>query len=191
MTGEYLLTAISSTINAQAQEHRLPAFADAVEAHKAMVYSIGWHFLHDRQAAEEIAQEVFLQLHMNWSDIQSPAHLLFWLRRTATHRAIDAGRKRKAKGEVTLEEADEPTMLERGHDTLLSSYLSRMVGTLPENQRSAILLRYQEEMDVDEIAKVLDMNSSTVKTHIARGLEFLRGKVSRRLGKGNGKHDAI
>jgi len=66
-----------------------------------------------------------------------------------------------------------------------------MVGTLPENQRSAILLRYQEEMDVDEIAKVLDMNSSTVKTHIARGLEFLRGKVSRRLGKGNGKHDAI
>ncbi len=151
-----------------------------------MVYSIGWHFLRDRQAAEEMAQEVFLQLHQNWGSIQSPEHLLFWLRRTATHRAIDAGRKRKAKAEVMLEEADEPTMLERVHDTLLSSYLSRMVGTLPEKQRSAILLRYQEDMEVEEIARVLEMKASTVKTHIARGLEFLRGKVSRRL-----KHDAL
>ncbi len=162
------------------------AFAEAVETHKAMVYSIGWHFLRDRQAAEEMAQEVFLQLHQNWGAIQSPEHLLFWLRRTATHRAIDAGRKRKAKAEVMLEEADEPTMLERVHDTLLSSYLSRMVGTLPEKQRSAILLRYQEDMEVEEIARVLEMKASTVKTHIARGLEFLRGKVSRRL-----KHDAL
>lgn len=159
------------------------AFEEAVETHKAMVYSIGWHFLHDRQAAEEMAQEVFLQLHRNWAAIQSPEHLLFWLRRTATHRAIDAGRKRKSKAEVALEEADEPTMLERVHDTLLSSYLQRMVGTLPEKQRSAILLRYQEDMEVEEIAQVLEMNASTVKTHIARGLEFLRGKVSRRLRK--------
>jgi RNA polymerase sigma-70 factor (ECF subfamily) len=82
---------------------------------------------------------------------------------------------------VTLEEADEPTVLERLHDTLLSSYLNRMVGTLPDKQRSAILLRYQEDMEFDEIAKVLDSNVSTVKTHIARGLELLRGKVSRRL----------
>jgi RNA polymerase sigma-70 factor (ECF subfamily) len=59
-----------------------------------------------------------------------------------------------------------------------------MVGTLPETQRSAILLRYQEDLDVNEIAKILDMKTSTVKTHISRGLEFLRGKVSRRLGKG-------
>ncbi len=159
--------------------------------HKAMVYSIGWNFLHDRQAAEEMAQEVFLQLHRNWAGIQSVEHLLFWLRRTATHRAIDAGRKRKAKAEVTLEEADEPTMLERVHDTLLSSYLKRMVGTLPEKQRSAIVLRYQEDMEVEEIAKMLDTNVSTVKTHIARGLDFLRGKVSRRLGSaaGGGRGD--
>jgi RNA polymerase sigma factor (sigma-70 family) len=81
--------------------------------------------------------------------------------------------------------------LERVHDSLLASFLSRMVGTLPEKQRVAILLRYQEDMEVDEIAKLLEMHSSTVKTNIARGLEMLRGKVSRRLGKGEGKHDAI
>jgi RNA polymerase sigma-70 factor (ECF subfamily) len=156
-----------------------------------MVYSIAWHFLHNRHAAEELAQDVFLQLHLSWASIQSPEHLLFWLRRTATHRAIDAGRKRKGKAEIALEEADEPTMLERVHDTLISSYLNRIVGTLPDRQRSAILLRYQEDMNVEEIAQVLDLNISTVRTHIARGLAFLRDKINRRLGPGGGKHGTV
>jgi RNA polymerase sigma-70 factor (ECF subfamily) len=181
-----LITAITTLAKAEAKSD-LPPFAAAVNMHKGMVYSIAWHFLHDRQAAEELAQDVFLQLHRNWSALQSPEHMLFWLRKAATHRAIDAARKRTARAEVTLDEADEPTVLERVHDTLLSSYLDRMVGTLPEKQRSAILLRYQEEMEMEEIAKTLDMNVSTVKTHISRGLELLRGKVSRHLGKGNGK----
>ncbi len=158
-------------------------FAAAVDTHKAMVYSIAWNFLHNRNTAEEVAQDVFLQLHKNWKAIQSPDHLLFWLRKTATHRSIDAARKRRAKAEVTLEETDEPTVLERVQDTMLSAYLARMVSTLSENQRSALILRYQEDMEVDEIAKVLDLNANTVKTHIARGLERLRSKVSRRLGR--------
>ena len=191
-----LLTAIPSLPKTSPSGDALPSFAAAIDAHKAMVYSIAWHFLHDRATAEELAQDVFLQLHKNWASIQSPAHLLFWLRKTATHRAIDAARKRKAKAEITLDDADEPTVLERVHDSLLSSYLNRMVGTLPDNQRSAILLRYQEDMEMDEIAKVLEMNVSTVKTHISRGLELLRGKVSRRLRQSEsprteGKHDTV
>jgi RNA polymerase sigma-70 factor (ECF subfamily) len=60
-----------------------------------------------------------------------------------------------------------------------------MVSSLPEKQRSVIVLRYQEEMELEEIANVLDMKVSTVKTQIARALELLRGKVGRRLGKEN------
>ena len=165
----------------------VPAFAIAVETHKAMVYSIAWQFLRDRVAADELAQDVFLQLHKSWSRIESPSHLTFWLRKVATHRAIDAARKRKAQAESSLEETDEPTVLERVHDSFLSSYLQRMVASLPEKQRSVIVLRYQEEMELEEIAKVLDMNVSTVKTQISRALDLLRGKVSRRLGKGTGQ----
>ena len=109
----------------------------------------------------------------------------------ATHRAIDAARKRKAQAETSLDESDEPTVLEQMHDSMLSSYLARMVGTLPEKHRIAVVLRYQEDMEIEEIAKVLDLNASTVKTHIARGLEMLREKVQRRLGRGSGEHDAI
>jgi len=180
-----LLAATTSIATSTTGQAALPAFATAVDTHKAMVYSIAWQFLHDRLAADELAQDVFLQLHKNWARIQSPAHMIFWLRKVATHRAIDAARKRKAQAETSLEETDEPTVLERMHDSFLASYLKRMVASLPEKQRSVIVLRYQEEMELDEIAKMLDMNVSTVKTQIARALDLLRGKVSRRLGRGN------
>ncbi len=173
-------TVTSCAIVSEGQAN-LPSFAEAVDAHKAMVFSIAWHFLRDRVAAEELAQDVFLQLYRNWGGMQSGDHIVFWLRKVTSHRAIDLVRRRKTRPEVSLEEAAEPTVLERMQDSLLTSYLERMVASLPERQRIAIVLRYQEDMDPDEIAKVLRMKVSSVKTLIARGLELLRAKTSRTL----------
>ena len=148
-----------------------------------MVYSIGWHFLRDRLAAEELAQEVFLQLHRNWASMKSGNHILFWLRHVTSHRAIDFARKRKSRAETSLEETAEPTALERVHDTFLSSYLERIVASLPEKQRLMIVLRYQEEMEIEEIARALSMKPATVKTQLFRAIDLLRTKASRRLSK--------
>jgi RNA polymerase sigma-70 factor, ECF subfamily len=159
----------------------MPAFPEAVEAHKAMVYSIAWHFLRDRAIAEELAQDVFLELHRNWSSMQSAQHIVFWLRKVTSRRAIDVMRRRKTRAETSLEEMAEPTALERVHDSMLSSYLERMVASLPEKQRIVIVLRYQEGMEPEEIADTLEMNVSTVKSQITRGLDLLRAKTARRL----------
>lgn len=167
---------------ARASEVDIPAFTEALELHKAMVFSIAWHFLRDRVTAEELAQDVFLQLYQGYSKIKSREHLVFWLRKVTAQRAIDVLRKRKTRSETSLEETSEPTTLERMQDTLLSSYLERMVASLPHQQRLAIVLRYQEDMEVPEIAEILDMKVSSVKTLIARGLELLRAKTSNRLG---------
>jgi RNA polymerase sigma-70 factor (ECF subfamily) len=161
----------------------LPSFAEAVEAQKSMVFSIAWNFLRDRSAADEIAQEVFLELYRRWHQIQSREHLVFWLRKVASHRCLDAVRKRKLRPETSLEESAEPTALERVHDPMLSTYLARMVASLPEKQRVAIILRYQEGMEPEEISEVLGIHVSTVKSQIARALEMLRAKTARRLGK--------
>jgi RNA polymerase sigma-70 factor (ECF subfamily) len=188
-----LVTTVAGGIDSQESDATLPSFSEAVDANKAMVFSIGWHFLRDRIAAEELAQDVFLQLYRNWSAMQSAGHIVFWLRKVTSHRAIDLVRKRKARPEMSLEEAGEPTVLERVQDSLLSSYLERMVASLPEKQRMAIILRYQEDMDPNEIAKVLDMKASSVKTLIARGLDLLRAKTSRRLGSAEYRtsHDTV
>ena len=117
--------------------------------------------------------------------MKSADHILFWLRKVTSHRAVDFARKVKRRPESSLEEADEPTSLERLRDTFLSSYLERIVASLPEKQRLVIVLRFQEEMDIEEIARTLDMKTSTVKTHLARALDLLRDKTQRRLGYSN------
>ncbi len=159
----------------------LPTFAEAVDIHQDMVYSILWHFFRDRSLADEIAQDVFLELHRQWNSIKSPPHLVSWLRRVTTHRAIDQVRKRKIRTETPLEESCEPTVFERLHDSFLSCYLERMVASLPAQQRMVIVLRYQEDLALEEIANLLNMKVSTVKTQIARALELLRAKTAHRL----------
>ena len=68
------------------------AFAQIVREHQAMVYSLACHFLRDHSLAEELAQEVFLQLYRSLSSIKSDAHLRFWLRKVSTNRCIDCSR---------------------------------------------------------------------------------------------------
>ena len=54
-------------------------FESAVREHQAMVLSLAYHFLRDRALAEELAQDVFLQLHLHWEEMRSPEQLRFWL----------------------------------------------------------------------------------------------------------------
>ncbi|MBV9293973.1 MAG: sigma-70 family RNA polymerase sigma factor [Acidobacteriaceae bacterium] len=181
-----LVATLASSVTPVLTDVGPPTFVEMLETHKSMVYSIAWHFLRDRSLAEELAQDVFLELHRNWASLKSRQHILFWLRKVITHRAIDFARKRKVRPEISLEQTGEPSVSESGHDSLLSSYLERMVASLPEKQRMAIVLRYQEGMELEEIAQVLGMKTATVKTQIFRALDLLRSKTAQRLGKGQG-----
>ena len=79
-------------------------FAGLVGQHQSMVFSIALHFLRDRPAAEELAQDVFLQLHHSMAELESADHVTFWLRRVTSHRCIDHARRRKMPA-ISLDEA--------------------------------------------------------------------------------------
>ena len=100
-----------ATEMAEAAAVEVADFAGIVRQHQAMVFSIAYHFLHDRSLAEEVAQEVFLQLHQRLAEFQSMAHLTFWLRRVASHRSIDSVRRRKLRPQVRLEDVPEPVTM--------------------------------------------------------------------------------
>src|SRR6266571_1262633 len=159
------------------------AFADIVHQHQGMVFSLAHHFLRDRWLAEELAQEVFLNLHQNLGSIKSPAHLVFWLRKVTSHRCIDQARRQKVRPQVSLEDVPEPATTAKENDLFLSEMLRRVVDTLPEKARMVVILRYQEDLDPMEIAKVMDMPLNTVKSHLRRSLSMLRDKLSRTLGE--------
>ena len=159
---------------AQAGDH--DAFAELVERHEAMVFSLGYHFFSDRGKAEEIAQDVFLQLYRNLSAIESESHLLFWLRQVTTRRCIDLTRRARMKA-VSLEDAGELRAADRSTDILRDRRLRQLISELPDLQRAVVTLRYQEDLDPTDIASTLDMPINTVKSHLKRSLTLLRARV--------------
>jgi len=66
---------------------------------------------------------------------------------------------------------------EADSDPLMSRELTRLLGELAPHPRAVMLLRYQEDRDVAEIAAMLDMPMNTVKSHIKRSLTALRGRM--------------
>jgi RNA polymerase sigma-70 factor (ECF subfamily) len=155
-------------------------FDELLREHRSMVFSVAYHFLHDRDQAEEIAQEVFLGLHRNLSGMQSAAHAGFWLRKVAVQRSIDAARRRMRRPQVALEDVAEPSTRPSPGDPLLGGLLRKLIATLPESPRMAMVLRYQEDLDPAEIAEVMGIPLGTVKSHIQRSLALLREKLARR-----------
>lgn len=157
------------------------AFAELVREHQAMIFSIGWHYLGDRTLAEDLAQEVFLELHRRISKIESAAHLGHWLRRVAVHRSIDQGRRKKFRREVAWDEVHEPATEDTQLDSLLLRRLKQVISRLPEKQRMMVVLRYQEGLGPAEIAELIGMPVNTVKSTLHRTLEELRGKLARKM----------
>lgn len=156
-------------------------FTRIVADNQSLVYSLAVRFLRDPEAAEELAQDVFLQLYQRLSRIESPEHATGWLRRAICHRCIDEARKRKLRPRVALEDVSEPYTESRNPDALLNERLRCMVAKLPESARMILLLRYQEDLDPTDIAGMLNMPVSTVKSQLHRSLALLRGRLEKQV----------
>jgi RNA polymerase sigma-70 factor (ECF subfamily) len=166
---------------ARARGGDLDAFADLVRHHQRLVFGIACRMLADRAAAEDLAQDVFVQLHRHLATIESDAHLGSWLRRVVTHRAIDAVRERKRRPVTPLDAVAEPASaaVAAERDPLLVSWLRGQVAALPAAARAVVVLRYQRELGPVEIAETLDMPLNTVKSHLKRSLAVLRARCAR------------
>lgn len=159
------------------------AFAELVRQHQAMVFSIAVHYLQDRALAEDIAQEVFLELYQKIRTIESEKHLLYWLRRVTVNRCIDHGRRKKHRRETELEGLPEPAFSVSQTDPMLSERLRQTLADLPEKQRMMVVLRYQEDLGPAEIADLLKMPVNTVKSTLHRTLEELRRRLVHKIGE--------
>jgi RNA polymerase sigma-70 factor (ECF subfamily) len=159
-----------------------PDFEQLVDEHQSMVYSLALRMTGDRGLAEEIAQDVFLELDRHLGKIESGAHARFWLRRVAMSRSADALRRRKVRRMdlwVEIEESHGVPAEERVSP--LGARLEQLLATLPEPQRAALVLRYQEDLTPEEIAATLEAPLATVKSHLQRGLKLLRAKAANHL----------
>ena len=144
------------------------AFEQIVREHQGMVFSLAYHFCGDPSAAEELAQDVFFQLYRNLRAIKSPAHLTFWLRKVTAHRSIDRARRRRHDlllgPPLSLEDVPEPMAPMPLPEVALAGKVRRLVQALPAKRRMVVVLRYQEELELHEIAEIMEMPINTVKS---------------------------
>jgi len=162
---------------AVAGAERVRAFETAVTEHQDMVFSVAYHFLQDHAAAEELAQEVFLELYRHWDEIQTADHRLYWLRKVTSRRCIDQTRRRKLRNHLSLDQVPEPFTWMPATDPVLKRYVEQLLVKLDEMPRMIVILRYQEGLEPAEISDLLDMPLATVKSHLHRALALLRRKL--------------
>ena len=159
------------------------AFAALIRARQAMVYSIARNFLRNEALAEDIGQDVFLELYKNLNSIDSGVHFVSWLRQVTSRKCIDQSRRawfRRWTGlEDTHRAAERPAA-----DPLLEGRIHKLLAKLPDKTRMMIVLRYQEDMEPAEIAETLAVPVGTVKSTIHRGLEQVRRRLGSAVMKG-------
>lgn len=139
-----------------------------------------------RDAAEDLFQEVWIRVLERGHQYDGRRRFETWLFAIARHLVIDRYRKQPPQGLESLDDADkrqrfpqtdvshDPSPLDAATAHEESDHVSRALGQLPAIYRESLLLRFQEDMTIEEIATVVSVPISTVKSRIYRGLESLR-----------------
>lgn len=156
-------------------------FRRLVEMHQRMVFSLALRVTGEYGAAEEVAQDAFLELFRAGERLETEDHVRFWLRRVTVHRATDALRRRAVRPEASADEWMEEAHAAGDAEGLSAGVVARLeelLQTLPEAMRVVVVLRYQEEMSPPEIAALLGQPVATVKSNLQRGLQMLRRKAA-------------
>jgi RNA polymerase sigma-70 factor, ECF subfamily len=152
------------------------AMADLYDRYSSVVYAVALRVLGDTGAAEDVLQEVFLQLWRNPSAFDAArGSLASWLAVITRNRAIDSLRKRRPATDiedVVLSVA--PDLAAEADRARAAEKVRGLMGTMPAGQRGALEMAYWEGMSHSEIADKTGEPLGTVKTRIRAGLIALR-----------------
>jgi RNA polymerase sigma-70 factor, ECF subfamily len=152
------------------------AMEDLFRRYSGAVYSVALRVLHDSGQAEDVLQEVFLQL---WRDptvfVQQRGSLGGWLVVVARNRAIDLLRRRKPTDSVEdVVLASSVNVAEEAERNTIMQKVRQVIAGLPQEQRNTLELAYFEGLSHTEIASRTGDPLGTVKTRIRQALISLR-----------------
>lgn len=168
------------------------AFKKLVDKHQKLVVNTCYGLVHNREDAEDIAQEVFVEVYRNIDKFRADAKLSTWLYRIAVNRSLNHIRNNKkhrwfsaVKDEVAAKnrellqvrtsKTDEPEYdLENKQRAII---LKEAINSLPKNQKVAFTLSKYEELSYQEIAEVMDLSVSSVESLLFRAKKGLQKKL--------------
>jgi len=163
------------TLSKAVAEGNEAAFRELLNRYQYKILNFAFRFLGDAEEAQDIAQETFLKFYKSVSNFRPVGSLKAYLFTISKNLCIDYVRKKKpVYSDKVQEQAEQNTPLDllickESTDEFLSA-----VQKLPENQRFAVLLRYNEGLSYSEIAKILSVSVSAVESLLVRGRKTLR-----------------
>src|SRR5271165_5376218 len=156
------------------------AMSELYDRYSKVVYAVALRVLQDAAAAEDVLQDIFLQLWRNPDAFDaSRGSLAAWLAVISRHRAID--RLRKRRPEVDIEEcviAGGPDLSDEAERGLIVEKVRSVLAEMSPNQRNALELAYFQGLTHTEIAEKTGEPLGTIKTRIRTGLQQLRAKLA-------------
>lgn len=156
-------------------------FEDVVREHQDDVYGAALRILGDRDAARDAANQAFMKAYRSIGSYDPSRPIKHWLLRIAVNEAITIGRARTRERGRIAPEADAAAVPDRSAtpeaetlDRESRDGIRAAVAALPDLYREVVVLRYFNELSVDEVAAVLGRSSSTVGVQLLRARQLLR-----------------
>jgi RNA polymerase sigma-70 factor (ECF subfamily) len=173
-----------AVVNMEVQTIEADNFGWIVQQHQKRIFRILMFLVKDEDTAENLTQECFLRAFRNRDSFRGESSLATWLLRIALNLAYDYRKSRRWIFWRSVTQTDQiesipvrdtcPTPERVLLDKELLETVQAAVDRLPERQRTVFLLRYLEDMSLDEIAGVLRLPVGTVKSHLFRAVRSIR-----------------
>jgi RNA polymerase sigma-70 factor, ECF subfamily len=154
------------------------AFAELVDAHKDLVHAMVWRLARDRSQLEDLAQDVFLNVHRGLPYFRGEARLSTWIYRIVMN--VCSQSKPRAPGVVSLDDdrGGRPIELQRDDAAFaemeLRDRLEKAIAKLPEQYRVLVAAHHLQGIQYEALAEALGIPLGTVKTHLHRAKRRLR-----------------
>ncbi len=161
------------------------AFAELYALTYNKVYNYARHYLKDEYLAQDAMQEVYISAFRNIDKLSDPTLFIAWLNRISFHVCYDIRQKQYGHQDFS-----DPELLELVRDERPCSdpetqalhldevaRLRRALDELPFHERAVLVMRYYNDMKLEEIAGTMELSRSTIKRYIASGKERLARKL--------------
>jgi RNA polymerase sigma-70 factor (ECF subfamily) len=159
-----------------------------VESHQEKVRNTCFRFIKNAEDADDIAQEVFIQVYESLAHFREESEISTWIYRIAVNKSLDFIRKKKRKKRLAQltslfgfnEEKEEIVLLANSNpqqdleDKERKQILDQVIDELPESQKTAITLSKYEGFSNKEIAKIMELSLSAVEALMHRAKKNLQ-----------------
>jgi len=162
------------------------AFNRLLEAHERRMYAVALRMCGNREDAQDCLQEAMLRVYRAMGSFKGQSSFSTWVYRITMNTCLDELRKKKNKQATSLDSlldtgwspSDDSSAPERhAVQNEVRKCLHDAIRELPEDMRSAVVLRDIHGLSYEEIAQSLDINVGTIKSRISRGRGKLREKL--------------